>query len=41
VEATAKRSGRAEGELARLAIGLARDAATTAPPGAKATHVGY
>ncbi|MCX6538495.1 MAG: cyclic beta 1-2 glucan synthetase [Acidobacteria bacterium] len=41
VETTARRSGRTEGEVARLAIHLAGETAATAGPDARATHVGF
>ena len=41
VETTARRSGRTEGDVAHLAIGLARDTATAAGPEARAAHVGF
>ncbi len=41
VETTARRSGREEGAVARLAIDLARETAVPARPDARATHVGF
>ncbi len=41
VETTARRSGRTETEVARLAIDLARRASATAGPDATVLHVGY
>ncbi|MCX6545835.1 MAG: cyclic beta 1-2 glucan synthetase [Acidobacteria bacterium] len=41
VETTARRSGQTEGDVATLAIRLARDAAATALPDAREAHVGY
>ena len=41
VETTARRSGRTEGEVAHLAVRLAREAAATAGPDARAAHVGF
>ena len=41
VETTARRSRLDEGEVARLAIQLAREAAATARPDARAAHVGF
>ncbi len=41
VEATARRSSRTEGDVARLAIDLARERAATDGPDARTTHVGY
>jgi cyclic beta-1,2-glucan synthetase len=41
VETTARHSGRTEGEVARLALGLAAEAAATAGPAARAAHVGF
>jgi cyclic beta-1,2-glucan synthetase len=41
VETTAKRSGLQEVEVARRAIELARDGATSAGPGTRTSHVGF
>ncbi len=41
VETTARRSGRTEGEVAHLAVGLARETAEAAGPDARAAHVGF
>ncbi|HEY3384573.1 MAG TPA: glucoamylase family protein [Vicinamibacterales bacterium] len=41
VERTARRNGRAEGDVARHAVDLARAAAAGADPVARATHVGF
>ncbi|MEW5983088.1 MAG: glucoamylase family protein [Acidobacteriota bacterium] len=41
VETTARRSGRTEGEVASLAISLARDAAAAGRLDARAAHVGF
>ncbi len=41
VETTARRSRRSESEVAQIAIDLARDAAATAPPDSRTTHVGF
>ncbi len=41
VETTARRSGRTEGEVAHLAVELARETAATAGPDARAAHVGF
>jgi cyclic beta-1,2-glucan synthetase len=41
VESTARLSGQAEAEVARLATGLAREAVGTAGQSARTTHVGY
>jgi cellobiose phosphorylase len=41
VETTARRSGQPEGDVARIAVGLAREAAAQSPVGARQTHVGF
>ena len=41
VETTARLSGRTEGEVAHLAIGLAEEASAAAGPDARAAHVGF
>lgn len=41
VEATARCSGRTEGEVARLALSLAATTAAAAPPDPRATHIGF